>query len=93
MFTTRSLLALGVLNLALAGVATADSETHWKPAPDLTVSDVESSIPPASGPHHTRRNPGELMARLIIFFQNYTRTRLTQEGSPCASLVTLQQPI
>ena len=38
MFTARALLALGVLNLAFAGVAAADSETHWKPAPDLGVS-------------------------------------------------------
>ena len=40
MFTSRALLALGVLNLAFAGVATADSVSHWKPAPDLTVTSL-----------------------------------------------------
>ena len=41
MFTARALLALGTLNLAFAGVAAADSASHWRPA-DLSVTGLSA---------------------------------------------------
>ncbi len=46
---------------------------------EFTAPTTDPSIPPASGPRHTRRNASDLMARLIVFFTEFANKRFKEK--------------